>query len=372
MTMTGKVDDLQRGRTGTAVSPTSTGMVPHSRPLLGEAERQAVMATFDASWVGAGGEACAQFAAQVATSLNRPAAIPVASGSAALEIALRVIGVRHERVAMPAFSCASIERAIVRAGAQPHVLDADPTDLSFRPGDLSTAGQSCVAAVLVHQFGLPAGAVAEVAGLRMPVVEDLTAGIGATTAGREVGTFGNSAVLSFSSTKVVCAGEGGAIAGDVVDIERASQWADPESALPADQPVGNAKLSAMACALGCVQLRRLPELLARRRQIAAYYDEVLGVRGGQVLRPRPGDTGTWWRYLVAVEPGAVGGVVESALALGVCFARPVPHRRWSGRGSFPEADDLHARLVSAPIYPSLSDAEVERVAEALDAVIRLR
>jgi dTDP-4-amino-4,6-dideoxygalactose transaminase len=90
-----------------------------------------------------------------------------------------------------------------------------------------------------------------------------------------------------------------------------------------------------------------------------------------VLRP-PGDrTGTWWRYLIAAA-GDAAGIVERGRANGVCLSRPVPGRRWEGRGSFPVSDRLHRNLVSVPIYPSLRDSEIRHVRHTLAEVMGAR
>ncbi len=148
--------------------------IPHSRPHLGHRERLAVLATLDRSWVGAGGEASREFEDALTAAFERPAAAATSSGSAALEVALRVADVIGELVAIPAFACSSIERAVVRAGGRPYLVDADPDDLSFPPGVLKSLAGRCKAAIVVHQFGLPTVSAAEVADAPMAVIEDVT------------------------------------------------------------------------------------------------------------------------------------------------------------------------------------------------------
>src|SRR5579875_3504348 len=242
--------------------------IPHARPDIGDAERRAVIAALDRAWVGAGGEAGRKLESAVAAA--------VSSGSAALEVALRVTGVAGELVAVPAYCCASIERAVLRAGGTPYLVDADPADLSFPPGTLASLAGRCKAAVVVHQFGIPAASAAEAAGSPVTVIEDVTTCAGGTVGGRPAGTFGRFAVLSFSATKLICGGEGGALAGSPEDVDAARRWTDPESDLPPDAPVPHAKMADLACALAAAQLARLPELLDRRAGIARLYDEALG------------------------------------------------------------------------------------------------
>jgi perosamine synthetase len=342
--------------------------IPHSRPQLGHEERLAVLATLDRSWVGAGGEASRGLEEALTVAFERPAAVTVSSGSAALEVALRVADVTGELVALPAFACGSIGRAVVRAGGRPYLVDADPDDLSFPPGALRSLGGTCKAAIVVHQFGLPAASATEVADVPMAVIEDATTCVGGRLMGHAVGAFGRFVVMSFSATKMLCGGEGGAIVGSAVDLEAARRWIDPESDLPIDAPVSRAKMSDIACAMAQVQLRRLSEFVARRTQLARLYDESLGDEAHRVLRAPDSRCGTWWRYLVAVA-GDAAAVVERGRADGVGFSRPVPKRLWDGRGDFPVSDRLHHSLISVPIYPSLTDGEIEHLRRTLRKVV---
>jgi perosamine synthetase len=341
--------------------------IPHSRPQLGDEERLAVLATLDRCWVGSGGEASREFEDALTATFGRPAAVGMSSGSAALEVALRVTDVAGELVAIPAFACASIERAVRRAGGRPYLVDVDPDDLSFPVGALGSLAGRCKAAIVVHQFGLPAASAAEAADPPMAVIEDATTCVGGWVAGRAVGSFGRFVVMSFSATKMLCAGEGGALAGTAEDVEAARKWTDPESDLPLDAPVPHAKMSDLACALARVQLSRLAEFVARRTEIARWYDEALGRQAHRVLRAPDGRSGTWWRYLVAVT-GDAAPVVERGRAEGVAFSRPVLRRWWEGRGDYPVSDRLHGNLVSVPLYPSLTDGEIDQVRGVLRAM----
>lgn len=356
---------------GNAANHRRLSPIPHSRPQFGRRERLAVLATLNRSWVGAGGEASRELEHALRTLFGRPAAAAVASGSAALELALRVVGVAGELVAAPAFACGSIARAIVRSGGHPYLVDVEPNDLSFPPGVLRSLAGTCRAAILVHQFGLPAAAAAEAIDAPIAVIEDVTTCIGDRMMGRTVGGSGRLVVMSFSATKMVCGGEGGAVLGSAEDIEAVRRWTDPESDLPPDAPVPHAKMADLACALARAQLERLPEFVARRAEIAHQYDEALGGQAQRVLRPAGNRTGTWWRYLVAATADAAG-VVERGRASGVCLSQPVPRRWWRGSGSFPVSDQMHRTLVSAPIYPSLADCEIDRVRRTLAEVVGVR
>jgi perosamine synthetase len=345
-------------------------LIPHSRPLIGLAEQAAVLKVLESGFVGVGGEEEKRFARSLAASVRRSAAIGVASGTAALEVALRVVGAAGGRVALPAFGCLSIERAVRRAGCQPSFFDVDRDHLSFPTGILAEASESCAAAVVVHQFGLPSPTVVE-ATPAMAVVEDFTTAAGGSVAGTAVGSFGRIGVLAMSATKLLCAGAGGALVGGVADIEVARAWIRPESALPRELPVPNAEMPEIAAALARVQLGRLHEFLERRLAIARHYLEWAGRLGLEAKVPAAGTAGTWWRFLIVAPRGQdPADIVDRARRRGVGFSRPLTREPPSGPHRFPVADGLHRTLISIPIYPALSDTEVEVVAQTIGAAVR--
>lgn len=344
-------------------------MIPHSRPLIGIEESEAVSNVLESGWLGGGGPAAVQFGSEVASVLGRADAVAVSSGTVALEIALRLVIRPNDRVAIPSLACAAVERAVSRAGARPVPIDADPDDLSLPKGFLAGL-DSCEAAILVHQFGLPAQASLDIAECPVPVIEDATTAIGGSLSFGRVGSFGSLVVCSFAATKMLCAAEAGIIAGEREVIDAARLWTDPESVLPSGLPVPNAKLPDIAAAVGRAQLPKLPRFLARRAQIAQHYDSALGGLADRVLRPGDGSAGTWWRYLIRVEPERVPAIVATARERNVMFACPVMPRADGGAAQLPIARLLQRSLVSVPIYPALTDTEVEAVASVLAATVR--
>ena len=300
----------------------------------------------------------------LAETTSREQGVAANSGTTALEIALRVVGVEGRDVAVPAFGCMSIQRAVRRAGATPRLLDIDPEDLAVPAPLLVDAAASCAAVVLVHQFGIPTDSVEAVPGLAVPVIEDLTTTIGTRIDEAPVGSFGTMGVVSLGATKMICAGEGGAIVGDAGAMARARRWTDPESDLPPEQPVPGAKLSNLAAAMGLAQLGRLEAFLAARREVAAIYDQEIGPLCRSVKRPKAGIEGTWWRYLVELADGAsASNAVAFSRSLGVGLSRPVVDSHLQLTPALKVARHMAESLVSVPIYPSLTEGEVEQVVE---------
>ncbi len=315
-------------------------------------------------WVAPGPELSA-FEHELAARLGTEAVAAVSSGSAALELALRALGVGPgDEVVIPTYVCDALHHAVSRSGATPVLADADRATLSLSAEDARarlTPRTRCL--IVPHAFGLAADLRALLA-LGVPIIEDCAQTLAARLDGRPVGSFGALAVCSFYATKLLTTGEGGAVAGPTALIERVRDVRDYDERDDL-APRLNAKLSDLAAALGRSQLARLDAFVARRRAVAARYRERL--RG--VACVPPGDLGerhVYHRFVVEVDhPPDV--VRRSLAARGVAARRPVyrPAHRALGRDGFPEADRLWQRTLSLPCYPTLTDGEIDTVAAAL-------
>ena len=319
-------------------------------------------------WVAPGPEVTA-FEHELAACLGTEAVAAVSSGSAALELALRALGVGPgDEVIIPSYVCDALHHAVGRTGATPVLADADRATLSVSATDAAarlTPRTRCL--IVPHAFGLAAD-LPPMLDLGVPVVEDCAQTLGARLDGRVVGSLGTLAVCSFYATKLLTTGEGGAVAGPAALVDRVRDARDYDERDDL-RPRVNAKLSDLAAALGRSQLARLDAFVARRRAIAARYRERL--RGVPCTLPAEGGPRhVYHRFVVEVDrPPAV--VQASLAARGVAARRPVyrPAHRALQLGGFPEADRLWARALSLPCYPTLTDPEVDTVAAALGAAL---
>jgi dTDP-4-amino-4,6-dideoxygalactose transaminase len=323
-----------------------------------------VAAVVRRGWVAAGPEVAA-FERELAVRLGVEAVAAVSSGSAALELALRALGVGPGgEVVIPTYVCDALHHAVCRTGATPVLADADPATLSLSATDArARLTPRTRGAIVPHAFGLAVD-LEPFRALGVPLIEDCAQTLGARVGGRPVGSLGTLAVCSFYATKLLTTGEGGAVAGPAALIERVRDARDYDE--HADlAPRANAKLSDLAAALGRSQLARLDAFLARRRAVAARYRERL--RGAPcALPPDAGDRHVYHRFVVEVERPPEG--VQAALAArGVAARRPVfrPAHHALGLDGFPAADRLWQRALSLPCYPTLTDTEVDTVAAAL-------
>lgn len=339
-------------------------MIAHARPTLDGDDAERVARTIRSGFVAQGREVAA-FEGELARAFGVEAAAAVGSGTAALELALRALGVgRDDEVIIPSYVCDALYQAVSRCGAVPVLGDADPDTQSLSAADARrklTARTRC--AIVPHAFGLAAD-VGAFAALGVPIVEDCAQALGATIAGRPAGAAGALAVGSFYATKMLTTGEGGVVAGPAALVARvrdARQYDERDDLAPRV----NAKMTDMQAALGRGQLARLPQFIARRRAIADRYRDRLA--GLPCRTPPPaGERHVYHRFVIAVD-GSVEAVQAALAARGVAARRPVfrPAHRALGLRGFPEADRLWAQSLSLPCYPILADADVDAVAAAL-------
>jgi perosamine synthetase len=344
-------------------------MIPHSRPSITNDDAERVARVVRSGQLVQGPEVAA-FERELAARLGAQDAAAVGSGSAALELALVALGVgAGDEVLIPTYVCDALYHAVRRAGATPVLVDADPATHSMSAKDALARRTPRTRAVIVpHALGLTAD-LEPFRALDVPVIEDCAQALGAELDGGDpAGSGGALAVCSFYATKMIAAGEGGAVVGPSALVARVREARDyDERATLA--PRTNVKLTDMAAALARGQLARLDAFVARRRALAARYRALLA----GVPARLPVDAGArhvYHRFVLGLDrdPGAVAQALGER---GVAARRPVfrPAHRAHGLDGFPEADRLWAESLSIPCYPALTDDEVERVARAVRAVL---
>ncbi len=340
-------------------------MIPHSKPTLSD-EDAARVARVVRSGRLAQGEEVAGFEAELARRLGVPAAAAVSSGSAALELALRALGVgAGDEVVVPTYACDALHHAVTRCGATPVLADADPETLGLSTKDAARRRtRRTRAVVVVHPFGLAVG-LDELLALGVPVVEDCAQALGAGAEGRPAGSRGALAVCSFYATKLLTTGEGGAVAGPAERVAHARDARDYDEREDL-APRFNYKLTDMQAALGRSQLARLDAFLARRRAIAARYRGALAGVARCRVPAEAGERHVYHRFVVRVER-PLGPLIARLAGRGVTARRPVfrPIHRALGLDGYPEAERLWETCLSLPCYPLLTDAEADTVAAAL-------
>jgi perosamine synthetase len=370
------------------VSPVAGETIPLAQPVLGEREEELVLEVLRSGRLSLG-PLLPRFEEAFASHVGAGFASAVSSGTAGLHLALRGVGVGEgDEVITSPFSFVASANVAVYERARPVFADIDPVTLNLDPGAAAAAVTSRTAALLpVHIFGYPAD-LAPFEALGLPIVEDACEALGALYPdGTPVGGSGHPAVFGFYANKQLTTGEGGmvcvgdAILKERIDSERNQGRAPNMDWLDHDRLGFNYRLSDLACALGLAQLERLSEMLSGRARVAALYREALaGIEGLDLPCADVGGARRGWFVFVVQLPRRVGRdeVVRALAALGVPSKPYFPavhlmsyYREQFGHreGEFPVCEDVSARSIALPFFPSMSEAQVARVAEALRAVL---
>lgn len=343
--------------------------IPHSRPLHDEKDVDAA-ADVLRSQMTASGRHGIELARLLETAFDGESACTTASGTLALVTALAAFDVGPgDEVVIPTYVCPEVLDAVRYVGARPVLCDIDAT--TYAPS-LSTIAavlkRTCKAVIVPHMFGIPA-AVDEIKRVKVPIIEDLAQGLGATLKGRRAGAWGDACVLSFKAIKMVSAGEGGAAV--IRDRAAAERLSALHTRQDARRPAFEFPMSDVTAAVARVQWRRLGEFVKRRNYLARRYRKGLSdlaVDGVGLPLHRPGCA--WFRYPVTLPSSMSVGSVRDALAReGIQVRQPVNNllHRQLGQSPrrFPIAERAFNSTVSLPLYPALSDGDQDRVTEAL-------
>jgi perosamine synthetase len=341
-------------------------IVPHNRLTHSRAEEEAA-ARCVAGGQWALGPLVERLESKLGESTHGRHAVGVASGLAALRLALRAVGVSAgDRVLVPAYSCVALADAVLACDAVPIAVEVDPDryNLDVAAGQRAVQQHRPKAAILVHTFGA-AAPVEAARSWGIPIIEDCAHAFGVD----RLGALGNLSVLSFYATKLVGAGEGGAVLTDspaIADWLRAERdYADRTAA----KERTNDKLTAMAAALAICQLDRLPDLIARRQALAARYRQRLAAFSAGRFRLPAVESRIWYRYVVELHTRSAAEVARALTPLGVRAEEPVWDWR-TDRAAQPVASRAYTHALSLPLYPTLTFSEQDQVVAALEEVLQ--
>ena len=319
-----------------------------------------------------------------------PHAVATSSGTAALEILLRCVGVAGRTVIIPANTFYATAAAAISAGARPAFADVDEATFALSPATLERAlGPDTAAVILVHIAGLITPHAEDLRRLcqdkGIALIEDAAHAHGSTLNGGFAGSFGAGAAFSFYPTKVVTSGEGGMILTSSADLAgEARIYRDQgKDSFGANHHVRHGyawRMSELNAAAGVVHLRRMREFIERRRAVAARYDAGLAALG--FLRPLAEPAGcasNYYKYIALLPPGTdrawfkrqMAGEHEVRLSGEVydlpLHLQPVLADYASGQ-NLPVAEDVCARHVCLPVHSDMTDDEAGQVLEAVAKV----
>jgi len=354
-------------------------MIPISKPLIGEAEKKGVLEVLESGML-AQGPRVRRLEERFAQVCGTRYAVATSSGTTALHIALLAhgIGPGDEVITTP-FTFIATVNSILFVGAKPVFVDIEEETFNINPALIEAAVTPRTRAIIpVHLYGHPCemDAVMEIARRHdLIVIEDAAQAVGATYKGRPVGSFGTGC-FSLYATKNVMSGEGGMITTDdeaLAERGRMLRNHGMRRRYHYEFLGYNFRMSDLHAAIGLAQMDRLEEFTARRRKNAAYLSA--HITGVITPRVREGCEHVWHQYTVRVDGGrdrdaAVRRLNEAGVGTGIFY--PLPAHRYDyiravvGDVHLPVAERLAREVLSLPVHPGLSQADLERIVEAVN------
>jgi len=364
-----------------------------SRPDITDAEIQAVcdvMRHPDLSL----GPRLAEFELKFAEYIGRKHAIAVNSGTSGLFLCMQALGIgAGDEVITTPFTFISSVTCIMMAGARPVFVDIDGVSLNIDPAKIEEKITKKTKAILpVEIFGNPAGfdKICRVARKHnLPVIEDSCEALGSALGGKKAGTFGKVSVFGFYPNKQITTGEGGMILTDddlIADacMSLRNQGRGKSGGWLAHERLGyNYRLSDINCAIGIVQLSRIEQIKAKRKQVARWYQQLLaGDDRIIVTTESAGCDLSWFVFVVRLaekytfeqrnkilEDMTKAGIQVSNYFSPVHLQPFIAEKFGFKEGDFPITESVSRRTIALPFYNNLSKDDVALVCSTLRSIL---
>jgi dTDP-4-amino-4,6-dideoxygalactose transaminase len=366
-----------------------------SPPHVGADERRHVNSAFDSNWIAPVGPHLAAFEAEMCSANGVKAALCVTSGTAALHLGLRLLGVQPgDEVFCPTFTFIACANPVAYLGAKPVFIDCETSSWNMDPQLLADAlklrdkeGRLPRAIMVADIYGQCAawdeiGSLARAYGV--PVIEDAAESVGATYRGRSAGSFGAVGVYSFNGNKILTTGGGGMIVsadpGLIAHAQKlATQARDPAPHYEHSELGYNYRMSNVLAGIGRGQLQSLSSRIERRRLIFDYYRNALGDLPGLKFMPELADgKSSRWLTCLTIDPAHSGigrDTVLKALDDDNIEARPLwkplhrqPLYRDAAVFGGAVADQIFAHGMCLPSGSAMTEADLQRVVGAFRGV----
>jgi dTDP-4-amino-4,6-dideoxygalactose transaminase len=381
-----------------AVPSAAVKFLPFHVPLIEEEDIQAVTNVLRSDWITTGPKV-KEFEREFEKLTQAPHAVAVNSGTAALHLALRAIGIEAgDEVLVPTMTFAATAEVVVYLQAKPILVDCTAEHFNIDPDEVERSLTPRTKAIVpVHFGGHPCemDRLLDIARSRnLRIVEDAAHALPARYHGRMVGTIGDITCFSFYATKTITTGEGGM--ATTADEEYAdhmrilSLHGISKDAWKRYSATGSWRyeileagykynLTDLQAALGLVQLSKCQTMWRRRAAIAEKYTRALAsFEGFQVPDVQPNIQHAWHLFVILVDPDLLrihrNQVIEELRHRGIgtsvhfipLHLHPYYQQRWGYRpGQFPHAERHFERCLSLPIYPRMADEDVDYVIESL-------
>jgi len=369
-------------------------VIPVNEPLLNGNEKKYLNDCIDSGWISSDGPYVKKFEEQFAAKVGRKFGIAVCNGSVALDGAILALGIgKGHEVILPTFTIISCVTAIIKAGAKPVLVDADPLTWNMDVNQVEDKiNKNTRAIMVVHTYGLPVDMdpviqLAQKHGLS--IIEDAAEMHGQTYNGKACGSFGEISTFSFYANKHITTGEGGMILTDDEALAEKCRSLRNLCFIPSKRFVHyelgfNWRMTNLQAAVGVAQLERLDEFVAKKRAMGKLYTHFLKELD-QLILPVPATEyaeNIYWVFGVLLNPetGLNAELVMRKLADRKIATRPFfwnmheqPILNEMGLfigETYPVAENMARMGFYLPSGMAITEKQIETVAEKVKEILQ--
>ena len=307
--------------------------------------------------------------------MNTNSAVAVSSGTAALYMSLRVLGVgKDDEIIIPSYSCTALLNSIYMAQAKPKLIDVSLIDFNINTNLVkSSISKKTKAIIIPHTYGVPY----DISGLKkytdLPIIEDRATSIGSKIKGHPTGTSGDISVFSFYASKMITTGYGGMLVSRNKKLINSLKDYRDFDCPKTYYPRFNFQLSDINAAIGITQLNKLPGLLERRNNISKMYKDICVSKGWGYQKPISGDmTQNWYRFVVILDKKYVSKLKLYLFKNNIKSIIPIENKELLNRylrldpRDYNVAEIISKTTLSLPIYPTLSENQLDKIKNTLN------
>lgn len=367
-------------------------MIPINRPWIDEEEKREVASVLEENALTTaahdGGKRVRDFESRMKDYIHAKHVLAVNSGTSALHAALLAIGIKQDdEVLIPSFTFVATANAVVATGAKPVFVDIKKDDYTIDPTDLKNKiTKKSKIVIPVHLYGHPADMdeIAELAGKHaLEIIEDACQSLGSTYKKRQTGTFGTMGCFSMYASKVVTAGEGGAISTNSDELaDRIKMIRNHGMVEGYDTKILglNFRLPELSAAVAKVQMQKLPKMLEIRRRNAELLSKILfplstGKYGIRLPQETTDKEFNWYLYTIAFESNRDkirDRLAQDNIGAAIYYNPPVHktpyYMQLALKAELPSTEWCANRVLSLPVHPHVSQDDVNHIANSLISI----